>query len=135
MMTGIPVTGDVGELIERISAWLWVLVALAGLVLRVRRLWILSHLTYTDEKDQRYLRTVIGSSILRGIVKLILCFGGVLAVWSDPTVPLGAMEPLFWLWRGGVITALVLLLIEDVRVDVTRRYLGERESVRRGGAA
>jgi hypothetical protein len=129
------VTADTAELIERISAWLWVLIAFAGLVLRVRRLWILSHLSYTDEKDQRYLRTVIGSSILRGAVKLILFFGGSLALWSNPTVPAGAMGALFWMWRGGVIAALLLLLIEDIRVDVMRHYLGEREVLRRGGLA
>ncbi len=126
---------EMAEAMERVTAYLWVAVSLLGLVLRIRRLWILSKLSYDDPRDRDYLATVVGSSILRLVVKCLLLFGGVLAVWLDPSVPAEGQGVLFWIWRVGAISIPVLLLIEDVRVDRMRRRLGFLGSIRRGGAA
>jgi hypothetical protein len=123
------------ETFERISAVLWVLIAAAGLLIRIRRLWILSRLVYSDPKDQAYLRTVIVSSVLRGIVKLILLVGGLLALSTNPTVPDGNTGIVFWIWRSGLVIALILLLVEDLQVDQIRRRLGTLETIRRGHAS
>ncbi len=123
------------EVLERATAYLTVVASLLGLGLRIRRLWILSRLSYDDPKDRDYLQTVVGSSILRFFVKLIILAGGCLMVWLDPPVPAAGPGVLFWIWRLGFMSLPILLLAEDVRVDQMRRRLGLPGSLRRGGAA
>lgn len=115
---------------ERITAILWVLLAVAGCSLRLRRLRILHAFSCTDPADIRYHRSVIRSSFYRLAVKVILLFGGVLAWWLDPPVPPAPADWLFWAWRFGMLGVLSLLLIEDLNVDRMRRLLGTLESGR-----
>lgn len=115
---------------ERITAILWVLTAVAGLALRVRRLFILYSFHCTDLDDIAYHHSVIRSSWLRFVVKSIFLMGGTLAVWTNPNVPFFPADYLFWFWRGGILVALLLLLIEDMNVDRMRRLLGTLESGR-----
>ena len=116
------------ELIERTTAVLWVLLAVAGCSLRIRRLRILHTFTCTDPADIRYHRSVIRSSFYRLAVKVILLFGGTLAWWLDPPVPAPPADFLFWGWRGGMLVVLTLLLVEDLQVDRVRRLLGTLQS-------
>lgn len=118
------------ESVERITAILWVLLAVAGCSLRVRRLRILYTFTCDDPTDRRYHHSVIRSSFYRLAVKFILLMGGVLAWWLDPTVPVAPVTELFWGWRFGMLAVLLLLLIEDLNVDRMRRLLGTLESGR-----
>ncbi len=119
------------EVIERLSAWIWLLLAVIGLVIRSRRLWILHQWTYDDPDDQRYLRGVIRSSWLRWGVKFTLLLGGLLAVTQGalaytvaPGLPIGDLATLFWAWRTCVIVVLILLTIEDLNVEQLRTNLG-----------
>lgn len=129
MVIGNPM---MAETLERITAFLWVGTALFGVALRIRRLRVLVTLVYTDPKDQEYLKTVIRSSWLRGTVNVILVVGGTLAIWLDPTVPLGDVGVVFWIWRCGIVVIPILLLAEDLGVDAIRRRLGTKEWIRRG---
>jgi hypothetical protein len=118
------------EVAERITAALWIILAVAGISLRIRRLRILRAFTCTDPSDRRYHRSVIRSSCYRLAVKVILLFGGVLIWWLDPSVPVSPIDWLFWAWRLGMLGVLVLLLVEDLNVDRVRRLLGTLESGR-----
>lgn len=118
------------EVVERVTAALWVLLAVAGISLRIRRLRILRAFTCDDPADRRYHQSVIRSSYYRLGAKVILLFGGALAWWVDPVVPESAVVWLFWGWRLGMLGVLILLLIEDLNVDRVRRLLGTLESGR-----
>lgn len=111
-------------MLERLTAVLWVTVATIGLLIRTRRLILLGGLSYDDPDDQAYLHAVRRSSVLRWFVKLILLIGGTLAFWANPIAPSGDIGVMFWLWRGGIVIALILLAAEDVNVDLIRRRLG-----------
>lgn len=120
------------ELLERLTAFLWLGTSMLGLAFRIWRLRTLLSLSYTDPKDVAYLRTVIRSSWLRGAVKIILIVGALLAIRLNPTVPEGEAGILFWIWRVGLDIVPILLLAEDLGVDAIRRRLGNREWIRRG---
>jgi sterol desaturase/sphingolipid hydroxylase (fatty acid hydroxylase superfamily) len=120
----------IAEAAERFTAMLWLLLAVAGVATRVRRLRILYAFVCTDPNDIRYHRSVIRSSWLRLFAKTILFLGGLLIVWLTPTVPDFPTDLLFWSWRVGMIVVLLLLLLEDTNVDRVRRLLGTLESGR-----
>ncbi len=102
------------HMIERLTAYAWVTVALLGICARSWRLWVLYRIEPKTDGERRYLRNVIRSSYFRFAVKTTLLVGGLQAAFGF--VPGG-----FWIWRFGVVIALLLLLLEDLNVTLSRR--------------
>lgn len=103
--------------VERVTAYLWVLLALCGIVARTGRLWVLCHIEPKTPEDRRYLQSVLRSSYFRFLVKAVLLIGGLQAAF-------GFFPGGFWIWRGGICVALALLLIEDLNVTLSRSGIG-----------
>lgn len=122
--------GIVAEMIERMTAFCWIVLAVGGIVLRLRRLAILYSFRCTDPWDVRYHHSVIRSSWLRLAVKIVFLLGGGLAYWLDPSVPAPPADAFFWCWRVGILLILMVLLTEDLNVERMRRMLGTLPSGR-----
>lgn len=108
-------------LAERGTALLWVLLAVAGVFRRLRRIGRLNQIVLPEpyeQEDLDYLASVKRSTYLRLGVKCVLLLGGLIALFQ-------ATEYLL-IWRVGVIVALALMDFETVNVDAVRRRLALR---------
>jgi hypothetical protein len=97
----------------------WLALALAGIVLRSRRLLRLHRIVLVrpvDPRDELYLAQVKRSTYLRLGVKLVLLIGALIAVFG--------LSDLWWLWRLGLVLILVLMVAETSGVDRVRDVLG-----------
>lgn len=119
--------GEVRYWFDLLTASLWLALAAAGVVLRVRRSIRLSRIILLDPvhpRDAEYLASVKRSTYLRMGVKVVFLIGALVALLQVP-----------WLWpawRIGVIAALTMMLMETYSVDHVRERLGRAAE---GGAA
>lgn len=101
------------------TAALWFLLAALGIVLRVRRLLRLRQIVLVapvDPRDAAYLASVKLSTVLRLGVKVVFLIGA--------CIPLFGLFDLWWVWRVGVVVALLFMLTETANVDAVRARLG-----------
>ena len=111
--------GDFRGAYDFITAHLWLLLALFGIVLRTRRLLRLNRIVLVepvDPRDRMYLEQIKRSTYLRLGVKAVLLVGALIAVFD--------MNDLWWIWRAGICLALTLMLLETTGVDHVRDVLG-----------
>jgi hypothetical protein len=107
------------ELFDTGSAALWFLLALAGVVLRIRRLIRLRQIVLIQPvapRDAEYLASVKRSTVLRLGVKVLLLVGAVIALFH--------VDALWYVWRVGILVALAFMIAETVSVDNVRDRLG-----------
>lgn len=105
-------------LLNKGTALAWVLLAVLGVVRRVRRLHRLSQIILQaplDPADVDYLASVKRSTHLRLSVKIVLLIGGMIALFG--------LSDYYLVWRVGIIVALVLMDAETVSVDSVRHRL------------
>ena len=105
-------------LVNRGTALVWVLLAAVGVLRRVRRLYRLNRIvlpTPLEPEDADYLASVKRSTYLRLGVKLVLLFGGLVALFQ--------LTDLYLVWRIAIIAALVLMNAETGSVDGVRHRL------------
>lgn len=102
-----------------VTAWLWLILSAAGVLLRVRRLIRLHRIVLpapVNQADADYLAAVKRSTYLRLFVKCVFLMGALIAVFGATT--------LWPLWRIGIIAALAFMLSETLNVDLVRGRLG-----------
>lgn len=105
-------------LLNRGTALVWVLLALTGVVRRVRRLYRLNQIILLEpieQEDVDYLASIKNSTYLRLSVKIVLLIGGLIALFQ--------LTDFYLVWRVAVIVALVLMVMETSNVDQVRRRL------------
>jgi hypothetical protein len=110
---------DYRELFDLATAMAWLLLAVAGIVLRTRRMLRLHRIKLLepiDPKDVDYLASVKRSTYLRMVVKVVFLIGALIALF-DLTI-------LWPVWRIGIVSALVFMLLETISVDMVRDRLG-----------
>lgn len=109
---------DPRSLFDLITAAIWFVLALIGVVRRIQRLVRLNRIVLPlplDESDADYLGSVKRSTYLRLGVKVVLLIGSLIALFG---------LPLFEVWRISLVVALVFMNIETVSVDKVRDRLG-----------
>ncbi len=107
------------SLFDLITATLWPLLALIGVILRTRRAIRLRHIVLVDpveQKDIAYLASVKRSTYLRLSVKIVFLIGGLIALFGLPW--------LWPVWRVGIVVVLMCMLAETVSVDMIRDRMG-----------
>lgn len=103
------------------TAALWFLLASAGVLARLRRIWVLHRVQLVEPihpGDREYLRTITRSGYLRLLVKLVFLTGALIALFG---------LPLFGLWRVGIVVALACLILETSNTDRVRGQLARSE--------
>lgn len=113
------------QVLDTGTALVWFLLALAGIVLRVRRLRRLDRIILPQPEhpeDVDYLRSVKRSTHLRLATKLVLLLGAAIALF-------GLVE-FYLLWRLGIIVVLVLMISETTGVDAVRARLARHATMR-----
>lgn len=102
------------------TAVLWLVLALVGIGLRIRRLLIYRSLVATTPADQAYLASIKRSTYFRLSVKLVLLVGAVAAVLGVVVPPVAT--------RVGILIMLILMLSETSIVDAIRARLGREQA-------
>lgn len=117
---------DWAFVLDRGTAFAWFVLALVGILLRVRRLGRLNQIILPkpeEPEDVKYLRSVKRSTYLRLATKVVLLIGATIALFQ--------LFDFYLVWRGSVILILVLMIAETRSVDLIRAYLARNAALRK----